>query len=280
MTLGEKLVQRRLELGLSQSQVAGTQITRNMLSQLEHDQASPSVKTLTYLATVLKVRISWLLEDNTMEPDVSVLEKARELYRQSNYRACMDVLHELPEQTDESTLLLHRCAVKVAECCLFDGKASEAGRLLVVAQKLSGLYLSAYDHFCVQKLQLACALADHDRVEEAAAELMAANDAFCQERDVKLLWAAYYLQKSAFAEAEEAIHAIPEQECSCVLYLRGILLHQTGEQDAAVRVLERAEHKGDLPRKWRQELYHILEQYYASRQNFQLAYRYAVLRME
>lgn len=42
MTLGQKLRQTRLSKGLSQSQVAGDCVTRNMLSQIENDQASPS----------------------------------------------------------------------------------------------------------------------------------------------------------------------------------------------------------------------------------------------
>ena len=40
MTLGQKLRQTRLSKGLSQSQVAGDCVTRNMLSQIENDQAS------------------------------------------------------------------------------------------------------------------------------------------------------------------------------------------------------------------------------------------------
>ena len=46
MTLGQKLRQTRLSKGLSQSQVAGGCVTRNMLSQIENDQASPSMRTL------------------------------------------------------------------------------------------------------------------------------------------------------------------------------------------------------------------------------------------
>ena len=45
MTLGQKLRQTRLSKGLSQSQVAGGCVTRNMLSQIENDQASPSMRT-------------------------------------------------------------------------------------------------------------------------------------------------------------------------------------------------------------------------------------------
>ena len=51
MTLGQKLKKARLDRGLTQSQVVGDRITRNMLSQLENDLASPSVGTLEYLAS-------------------------------------------------------------------------------------------------------------------------------------------------------------------------------------------------------------------------------------
>ena len=46
MTLGEKLRKTRMEKGLTQTDVAGERITRNMLSQIENDVASPSVGTL------------------------------------------------------------------------------------------------------------------------------------------------------------------------------------------------------------------------------------------
>ena len=45
MTLGQKLRQTRLSKGLSQSQVAGDCVTRNMLSQIENDLAAPSMSS-------------------------------------------------------------------------------------------------------------------------------------------------------------------------------------------------------------------------------------------
>ena len=54
MTLGQKLKQTRLARGMTQSQVVGDRITRNMLSQIENDLASPSVGTLEYLARRLR----------------------------------------------------------------------------------------------------------------------------------------------------------------------------------------------------------------------------------
>ena len=44
MELGEKLRQARMEAGLSQRQLCGDVITRNMLSQIENGAARPSME--------------------------------------------------------------------------------------------------------------------------------------------------------------------------------------------------------------------------------------------
>ena len=53
MCLGEKLRCARLEAGMTQRQLCGEMITRNMLSQIENGKATPSTKTLRYLAQML-----------------------------------------------------------------------------------------------------------------------------------------------------------------------------------------------------------------------------------
>ena len=50
MELGDKLRQARLDAGLTQRQLCGDRITRNMLSQIENGLARPSMQTLRYLA--------------------------------------------------------------------------------------------------------------------------------------------------------------------------------------------------------------------------------------
>ena len=75
MELGEKIRQARLEAGLSQRQLCGEEITRNMLSQIEHGTAKPSMKTLSFLAARLEKPISYFLDEEIpMLPDRKVLE--------------------------------------------------------------------------------------------------------------------------------------------------------------------------------------------------------------
>ena len=50
MTLGQKIRAARQERGMTQKELVGHYITRNMLSKIENDSATPSVRTLEYLA--------------------------------------------------------------------------------------------------------------------------------------------------------------------------------------------------------------------------------------
>lgn len=63
MTLGEKLKQARLAKGLSQRQLCGDTITRNMLSQIENGASHPSMNTLAVLAGRLGKPIGYFLEE-------------------------------------------------------------------------------------------------------------------------------------------------------------------------------------------------------------------------
>lgn len=93
MELGEKLKQARLEAGLSQRALCGEEITRNMLSQIEHGTARPSMATLAYLAGQLGRPISWFLEE---EGNVSVntgcIRDGWAAFEQGDYAACAESL--------------------------------------------------------------------------------------------------------------------------------------------------------------------------------------------
>lgn len=80
MELGEKIRKARLEAGLSQRQLCGEEITRNMLSLIEHGNAKPSVKTLSYLSRQLGKPISYFLEEDARDLS-ELVESAENLSR-------------------------------------------------------------------------------------------------------------------------------------------------------------------------------------------------------
>lgn len=78
MELGEKIRKARQEAGLSQRQLCGDAITRNMLSLIENGTAHPSMKTLGFLAEQLGRPVSFFLEDSGDTEAVEELAKLRQ----------------------------------------------------------------------------------------------------------------------------------------------------------------------------------------------------------
>ncbi len=71
MILGQKIKEARLAKKMTQSEVVGNFITRNMLSQIESGTALPSMRTLAYLAQVLDLSLPALLASAEEEPYAS-----------------------------------------------------------------------------------------------------------------------------------------------------------------------------------------------------------------
>ena len=63
MNIGNKIRSLRVEKLMTQSELAGNEITRNMLSQIENGIALPSLTTVIYLANRLGVSAGFLLAD-------------------------------------------------------------------------------------------------------------------------------------------------------------------------------------------------------------------------
>ena len=93
MELGEKLKLARLEAGLSQRQLCGEEITRNMLSLIENGSAKPSMKTLQYLAGKLGKNISYFLEETAvLSPNLDIMTSTRQLYDSGDFSGADQVL--------------------------------------------------------------------------------------------------------------------------------------------------------------------------------------------
>ena len=135
MELGEKLRQARIEAGLSQRQLCGDAITRNMLSQIENGTAKPSMKTLQYLAGRLGKSVSYFLEEEpAVSPNQGVMESARRLYDAGDCAGAALVLAGYQEPDPvfdrEKQLLWVLVHLDLAEQALEEGRAPYAQTLL------------------------------------------------------------------------------------------------------------------------------------------------------
>lgn len=282
MTLGEKLRTARLERGLTQTQVAGDQITRNMLSQLEHDSASPSVKTLEYLAAVLGVRVGWLLDDQEGGAGTrEVLEQARDLFRAKDVRACMELLKDHPEaQEEECRLLLIRSALQCAWEDLGAGRIqeAEAEAKLAAAACPGSLYAGPAELASANLLLARCILAREGNSEDCVQMLQVQCKALGLEEGRHLLLARYHLAQQHTQAAERELWAmsdLSQQAKAEYLLLRGKLEVQKERYRDAALYLRQAEQEPSLPLLQRKELYALLEQCYREQEDYKLAYTYA-----
>lgn len=274
MTLGEKLRKRRTELGLSQAQVAGGCVTRNMLSRLEHDQAVPSMRTLEHLARVLEVPKGWLLDGSGQEEP---LEQARKLYMEGRFRACAELLRQDGVTSEEGRLLLCRSALAAAE-------AEPDRQLAELAWELAGqcLYAGPQERLRAGLARNQWALLCGEAPPVKPSALEADRKALLPDSELALLRAGQALRDGKTEEAEKALAAVqPDREDlhGRTLLLRGALCLRKQEVLEAADYLAQAE-KLPMDRLTRLQLYRLLEICAKEQNDYRMAYQYASLRLE
>lgn len=135
MELGEKLRQARLDAGLSQRQLCGEELTRNMLSLIEHGTAQPSMKTLQYLAARLGKSVSYFLEESAvLSPNQAAMDAARRNFDAGDWSEALEALKTYqdpdPVYDREQQLIWVCCHLELARKALEDGRRPYAQSLL------------------------------------------------------------------------------------------------------------------------------------------------------
>ena len=121
--LGRKIREARLAKKMTQSDVAGDFITRNMLSQIESGATNPSLKTLEFLASVLDIPMHTLLSDEKIEeksdiqnPLYESLLNMKKLFSEENYEEAAKTAQRLfdSDLSDEAYAVAARSYVNMA----------------------------------------------------------------------------------------------------------------------------------------------------------------------
>lgn len=113
--LGRKIKEARIAKKMTQSEVVGTFITRNMLSQIESGNATPSVKTLGYLSHVLHIPLSQLIS-NQQDDALAILEDAKAFLREGAFSKVMELESEYPELLkDEFAAIFSRACLSLSK---------------------------------------------------------------------------------------------------------------------------------------------------------------------
>lgn len=125
--LGRRIREARLARKLTQSEVVGDFITRNMLSQIESGAAAPSMRTLEYLAQKLSVPVSRLIETSNYADATEGLIGAKRALAEGEYELVITIAGQLEIPFyDEAVALLARSYLALAQQHLKAGEFSSA----------------------------------------------------------------------------------------------------------------------------------------------------------
>lgn len=144
--LGERLKQARIEKKMTQKEVAGDFITRNMLSQIENGLATPSIKTIEHLSKTLNKPIAYFMEalvDENMlcnEHNSIDISEALVFYENKDYLECKKSIDKIIKSIDENNLPTNfreiyyfawRCNIEVGLKLFLDKNYVSAKQLLL-----------------------------------------------------------------------------------------------------------------------------------------------------
>ena len=116
MEIGEKIKRLRTAKLMTQAELAGTEITRNMLSRIENGAAMPSLGTVMYIASRLNVSPGFLLageDDEQLYFKAQEINNIKRVYSDKNFRLCLEMCHNSEWSDDELVLIMAECCLRV-----------------------------------------------------------------------------------------------------------------------------------------------------------------------
>lgn len=266
MELGQRLRQARLDAGLSQRQLCGEEITRNMLSQIENGSARPSMDTLRYLAGQLGKPVSFFLEEDTVSsPNNGLMESARAAFRAENWLQVQQILTDFREPDgfyqQERDLLLLLSLLALSEQAISQGRIPYAMGLLERAEALESQCLYASIELRRKRILL---------LAQAKPELAAELEQALPRDDRELFLRAHSaLQRGDPQRSAALLDAAQDQQSTAWYLLRGEVAMACGDFRKAADLYHQAEDAAP------EKAIPALEQCYRELEDYKMAYHYA-----
>jgi transcriptional regulator with XRE-family HTH domain len=282
--IGEKIKQLRLSKLMTQADLAGAQITRNMLSSIEHGTALPSLPTAMYIAERLNVPVGYLLSDEDQEffyRKMMSMANIRHAFEAHDYAGCLSLLLALGEEQDDELFLLR------AECEYGIAKhAFEQGRLRFAAialdRALGAMDKTVYDTAWLRERVAVCFrymisvsstlvsdILDNTEIENARA---------LGDPLVEYAMAIEALEGDRAKSAQEFIARHPDSLYA--IRLSALLLMKKGEYKEAQGILESLLNRDELTfGVLLYEVFGDLELCYRKNDDYKKAYEFSVSRI-
>jgi transcriptional regulator with XRE-family HTH domain len=244
MNIGEKIKNLRMSKMITQQELAGDFITRNMLSRIEHGAALPSLPTVIYLAGRLNVPAGFLLaeeENEFLYQKIRYMPNIRRAYQMGDYRICRELCETvLTESDDEIALLMAECALGLAKEEFFAGNLHNACHWFDTA-------LRDADKTAYHTGHIAAPAIVYFRYMRGISPTLCsyeADDLLPGERDFAA-WQDIFCRYVLTLEHTEQLHALrafddrSAQERQLAWHVQATVLQRSGEYAAAYEMLRR-----------------------------------------
>ena len=297
--IGERIRAVRIKRGMTQAQLAGGDITRNMLSRIENGAALPSLPTLCAIADRLGVPAGALLGDLGDYVGWHTARELESLLSAKKYEKIIDKCtgDEAAEIGDEIGDTLCKAYIGNAVRLYKLGKLTEAENDLAKAERLCAEHLSDDDYkedklFTLRMLIEACS-ARRDAPEDSALPLAGnrlSSIIFKDEEAVYLycLSSLFGITGSAYSTPHERAGELTAELSVLVCRLTTVLYRSHIQAkldminaeylDAKAKLLKLISPEPPLPILY--ELYRDLEFCCKCCGDFENAYKYSGLRLE
>lgn len=194
MTVGEKIRKLRTDKSMTQKELAGDKITRNMLSLIEKGRALPSVETLKYIAERLKVSSGYLLADENEDAGFERHGKIKDIrlaYSNREFEICSDLCREHGTDDDEINLLLANCCFELGKeffykdslrmaAAKLDEVFEYAEKTIYYTKNIEAAAWAYFRYFELISPSLMSDNMDYEAYNRDAAKFLTLDDDFCK----------------------------------------------------------------------------------------------------
>lgn len=276
---------------MTQKDVVGDYITRNMLSKIENGSATPSVKTLEYLAGALGLPAGYFMTESGGDELIpGCVADARNYFRNGEFEACVQVLSTLELDggfREEVNLLLARAKIGLSKKAMADGRYEEAIRLAneALAHNDESLYVSAAFRTEALLLIARCTMELEGDFGAALDQYQSAYQDQGLGEFYRLTMAEYYIGQGDLSAAKgemDSIARLSDSSKPVYLMLQGSMELKDKQFQEAARQLEKAEQLARTTGSsyFMSSLYAMLEQCYREMEDFKKAYHYASMQLQ
>ena len=280
--IGEKIRAERLKADLTQTELAGDRITRNMLSMIENGEATPSLDTVVYIADRLGVPAGVFFaateSDEALFTKAEAVSKARSLFEEGRYEDAADVCRPVPYDDELSFILaesLLGCAEEDMSKFMLRSAAEHikearaaAGRCRYTAQDFTGT-LDAYTAF----ISFA-----GDRIDPDALARLAKAPSRIPAGTFIFLTALSHIDRGDVETAERLVSSLPYLSPDQMKYMKAKFYASEFKFSKALEILLPLHESSDLGFIGKYRVVADIESCCENKRDFEAAYKYSSIK--